>query len=71
MPDQDFERPVEVIRRWQDSGGLWRVLSRTASRVEVALLTCTGGEEMGRLSSSDPELLAFIGARWSSEDGDG
>jgi hypothetical protein len=30
-------------------------------------MTCDGGEEVHRLTSADPELLAFIGTRSSSE----
>jgi hypothetical protein len=59
---------VLVLRRWEDSGGVWRVLSRSASRVEVALLTCDAGEEMDRLTSADPALLNFIGERSASDD---
>jgi hypothetical protein len=61
------EDPVDMLQRWEDAGAIWRVVSRDTHRVEVALLTCTGGEEVDRLHSSDPELLAFVGERWSSE----
>ncbi|GAA1799695.1 hypothetical protein HC028_16530 [Planosporangium flavigriseum] len=61
------EAPVEIVRRWQESGAVWRVVSRTPSGVSIALLTCDGGEEVHRLVSSDPDLIAFIGARSSSE----
>jgi hypothetical protein len=59
--------PVEVLRRWEDAGALWRVVSRTPSQVEVALMTCSGGEEVDRLVSADPGLLAYVGTRASSE----
>jgi hypothetical protein len=35
--------------------------------VTVSLCRCDGGEEVGRLSSDDPELIAFLGDRLSSE----
>lgn len=57
---------VEELRRWQDSGAVWTVLSRTPDRVTVALLRCDGGEEVDRFASSDPELLRFIGERRDS-----
>lgn len=60
------DSPVEVLRRWEESGAGWRVLSRTPTRVTIALLTCDGGEEVHRLSSEEPDLLAYVGTRSSS-----
>ncbi|QIV80348.1 hypothetical protein [Mycolicibacterium frederiksbergense] len=60
--------PVEELRRWEDSGAHWQVVSRTTDRVTIALLRCDGGEEVERLVSGDPALLAFIGGRDRSED---
>lgn len=59
---------VAELQRWQDSGAVWQVISRTASSVTVALLRCDGGEEVERFTSDDPRLLAFIGARHGSAD---
>ncbi|HEX2805452.1 MAG TPA: hypothetical protein VHN80_04720 [Kineosporiaceae bacterium] len=64
----DPDGPVEVLRRWAGSGAIWRVVARTAAGLEIVLLTCTGDEEMGRLTSSDPDLLAYVGDRRGSED---
>ncbi|GGN85722.1 hypothetical protein GCM10010112_66460 [Actinoplanes lobatus] len=51
---------VQVLTRWQDSGGTWRVLVRSDTHVTVALLTCTE-EEVERCTwPSDPRLLALI-----------
>ena len=52
--------PVGVLRRWEEHGGVWRVVARTDSGVTVSLLRCDGGEEMERLVSDDPDLLAFV-----------
>ncbi len=60
--------PVEELRRWEDSGAHWQVVSRTADRLTIALLRCDGGEEVERLVSDDPALLAFVGVRDHSED---
>ncbi|GAA5092448.1 hypothetical protein [Nocardia iowensis] len=57
-----------ILRRWEDSGAVWRVISRRPSQVTVALYECTGGQEVDRLASDDPTLLDFIGDRASSED---
>ena len=60
--------PIEVLRRWQDWGALWRVLHRCADTVTVGLFECTGGQEVDRFTSADPALLRFLGGRTSSED---
>jgi hypothetical protein len=65
--DRHIDRPVETLRRWQDSGAVWRVVTRTPSTVVVALLTCSAGEEVDRITSTDPELIAFVGTRLTSE----
>jgi hypothetical protein len=65
-PDVD-PTDVDRLRRWQDSGALWRVLARDEHRVTVGLFTCDGGEEMDRLTSEDPALLRFVDDRDSSE----
>lgn len=62
----DIDRVAELTR-WEESGAVWRVLRRTATGATVALLTCDGGEEVGRFTSDDPGLLAFLGNRSSSE----
>ncbi len=51
-----------------DAGGVWRVVSRSAGRVDVALLRCDAGEEMQRLSSSDQRVPDFIGGRSGSDE---
>jgi hypothetical protein len=59
---------VETVRRWTDAGGHWRVLSAGGDRVTVALLRCDGGEEVDRVTSSDPALVAYLDGRESSAD---
>ena len=58
---------VAELRRWQDSGAVWAVISRKGGRVTVALLRCDGGEEVDRFTSDDPRLLSFIADRPASE----
>jgi hypothetical protein len=65
-PD-DRDRVAE-LQRWQDSGAVWRVDSRSPDAVTIAMLRCDGGEEVERFFSDDPDLLAFIGNRRSSEE---
>jgi hypothetical protein len=64
-PDSDF---VAVLRRWEDAGGVWRVLGRDADTVTVGLYRCDGGEETDRFIASDPRLAQFLAGRLSSED---
>ena len=59
---------MEIVRRWEQSGGSWLVLARHPGRLTLSLRRCDGGEEVERLGSSEPELLAFIGDRATSED---
>lgn len=65
---EDVSDPVAVLRRWEESGGVWRVLARGQRGVTVSLCQCTAGEEVDRLTSSDPGLLAFLGERTASDE---
>ncbi|MBV9089164.1 MAG: hypothetical protein JO044_04555 [Mycobacteriaceae bacterium] len=62
----DASESVAVLRRWQDAGAYWRVVSRRGGQVTVALYRCDGGEEVERFTSADPQLLAFLGDRLDS-----
>lgn len=64
MPESDA---VATLRRWEGSGAVWQVIGRSAGTVTVALLTCDGGQEVERLSSGDPDLLAYVADRETSE----
>lgn len=57
---------MEVLRRWEDSGARWAVIGRRAGSVTVALYRCDGGEEVDRLTSTDPRLMEFLTGRDSS-----
>jgi hypothetical protein len=61
------ENALGRVQRWLGFGGAWRVVSRTAGTVTISLCRCDEGEEMDRLISDDPELLAWLGGRTSSE----
>jgi hypothetical protein len=63
--DQDF---VALLRRWEDAGGLWRVLARDAGGVTVGLYRCDGGEETDRFTATDPDLAQFLDGRTSNEE---
>jgi hypothetical protein len=59
---------LDRLRRWEDSGAPWRVVVRRPGEVEIALLTCDLGEEVGRLHSTDPAVLDHVGDRIRSDD---
>jgi hypothetical protein len=59
---------VAVLERWTDSGATWRVLRRSDAGVEISLRTCGADEEVDRLSSNDPAVLAYLDGRWASDE---
>lgn len=59
--------PVEVLQRWEQGGAVWQVLGRSAAGLEVALLTCDGGEVVERLVSDDPALADYVTRRPSRD----
>jgi hypothetical protein len=59
---------LAALRRWEESGATWRVVVRTPEDVEIALLTCDAGEEVGRIRSADPAVLDYVGARDHSDE---
>jgi hypothetical protein len=57
--------PLQVVRRWEESGGTWRVVVRTPERLVLDLLTCDAGEVMSRVEAGaqDAGLRAHVGDR--------
>ena len=60
--------PLDRLLRWETFGGHWRVSSRSATGLDIRLLTCDGGEEADRLQTSDPSVIRYVGARLSDQD---
>jgi hypothetical protein len=54
---------LETLRRWEEFGATWEVVHRTAGQVTLSLRRCDGGEEAGRLVTSDPAVLAHVDRR--------
>jgi hypothetical protein len=67
MADQQPD-PVDLLLRWEEFGGTWRVITADAATMTISLCRCDGGEEIERLSSPDPALRAFVGTRQASTD---
>ncbi len=59
---------VDVLRRWENAGGLWRVLARFGNSVDIGLFRCDGGEQLDLLRSDDLSVVDYIGGRNSSLD---
>ena len=59
---------LERLRRWEGAGGTWRVVTRRADTVTVALCRCGGGEEVDRFTTVDPAAIGHVGERETSED---
>ena len=64
-PGTDF---VAVLRRWEDAGGVWRVLGKDRDAVTIGLYRCDDGEEADRFVATDPQLAQFLVGRTSSQD---
>jgi hypothetical protein len=60
MTDPPDESPLAILRRWEDSGGTWRIVRHDDLGADLELLTCSGGEVMGRLSTGDSQVLAYV-----------
>jgi hypothetical protein len=51
---------LDVLLRWEAAGGTWEVAARGPDGVVLALLTCSGDEQMGRLESGEADVLAHV-----------
>jgi hypothetical protein len=58
---------LEQLQRWERAGAIWRVVARSGSSADVALLTCSGGEVVSVLHIDEPAALAFLGGRGGSD----
>ena len=59
--------PVPVLRRWEDSGAVWRVVAESPEDLIIALLRCDAGEEVERLRCSRAAVAGYLGGKPSSE----
>jgi hypothetical protein len=56
---------LETLRRWEEFGAVWEVVHRAGDQVTISLCRCDGGEEVSRLVSTDPAVLAHVESRSS------
>lgn len=50
----------DSLERWENFGGVWRVLALDDHAATVSLCRCDGGEEAQRLTTTEPELVAWL-----------
>ncbi|MBA3865598.1 MAG: hypothetical protein H0X42_04510 [Solirubrobacterales bacterium] len=60
------ESPLLTLRRWEDHGAIWRTRSTADGEAVIDLCACHG-ELVDQLRSRDPELLAYLAKRPSSD----
>jgi hypothetical protein len=60
--------PAAVLRRWEDSGAVWRVVAEDAAGLTIGLLTCDAGEEVARFRCSRAAVADLLGDRVGSDD---
>jgi len=51
---------LDQLRRWETAGGTWQLAGRSEEEVTLVLCRCDGGEEVDRLVSGEPELIAYV-----------
>ncbi|HEY3407609.1 MAG TPA: hypothetical protein VGK53_05500 [Propionicimonas sp.] len=57
VPEPDA---LAALLRWEAAGGEWVVRAPDGASTVVDLITCDGGDVMGRLVSSLPEFVAYV-----------
>lgn len=57
----------ETLERWQDFGGVWRLVVADQHVATVSMCRCDGGEEVQRLTTRDADLVAWLVEHPSSE----
>lgn len=63
-----MDDPVAVLRRWEDAGGMWRVLTSRAGEITVGLFRCDGGEQVDEVRSATPGFAVYLAGRISNLD---
>jgi hypothetical protein len=58
---------TETLQQWEDSGAVWRAVHVSDEKAIVDLCTCTG-EPVDRIESADPDLIALLRRRPTSEE---
>jgi hypothetical protein len=60
---------VEVLHRWELSGGHWKVLRSNDAWMDIGLYSCDGAEQMSHVSGARTSVLrGYLAGRTSSVD---
>ena len=59
--------PLDILRRWEQAGGVWRVTRWSSGEVVVALMRCDAGEVVDEVTASGPEWVDYLAQHSSSE----
>lgn len=54
------EHPLEALRRWEASGATWVLRALDGDGADVDLVSCDGGQVMGRLVSAEADFVAYV-----------
>jgi hypothetical protein len=60
---------LAALLRWEASGAAWRLHEDDGTEAVVDLLTCDGGDVVGRLTSADPRFVGYVRAAGSPSGG--
>ena len=60
---------VDVLTRWEDTGGSWRVLSSSNDWIDFGLFTRDGSQQMSVVSGARTTVLRSYLAGRTSNDG--
>lgn len=60
MSERKSPDALAALLRWEASGAGWVLRSLDAGGAVVDLLTCDGGQVVGRLLSSEPGFVAHV-----------
>lgn len=63
VPVVSAEHPIDMLERWEDFGGTWRVDHRDEGSALIHLLRCDGGETVDSLESSDAKFMRWLDRR--------
>lgn len=60
---------VEILQRWERSGGHWKVLHLGDQWIDIGLFSCDGGEQMSHVRGARTSVLRnFLAGRDTSAD---
>ena len=59
--------PLDILRRWEQAGGVWRVTQWSADAAVVALMRCDAGEVVDEVSSTGPAFVDYLAQHPSSD----